>query len=95
MFGVQAADLRTRQTMGHFDARACLSPASAVLYESVLKVLERRPSESRPYIRHDHEQCLDEHIARITGDIAAEGIIPAAVASFQTDLNAFEGSIDF
>jgi phenylalanine ammonia-lyase len=90
MFGVQAVDLRTRQRTGHFDARACLSPMGAVLYERILKVLDLQPSRQRPYIRHDHEQCLDDHIARISRDIASGGIIPEAIASVLANLKAFE-----
>lgn len=89
MFGIQAVDLRTRLTAGHYDARTSLSPASTGLYESVLGVVNSHPSETRPYIRHDHEQCLDEHIARISDDIAAEGIITAAAASVLEDLKTF------
>jgi phenylalanine ammonia-lyase len=89
MFGIQAVDLRTRLTAGHYDARTSLSPASTGLYESVLGVVDSHPSETRPYIRHDHEQCLDEHIARISDDIAAEGVITAAAASVLEDLKTF------
>lgn len=79
MFGVQAADLRTQSLCGHYDARQCLSPSTAALYESVLGVVGRRPSPDRPYIRNDNEQSLDTHIRAIAEDIAAEGRIPASM----------------
>ncbi len=79
MFGVQAVDLRTYQLVGHYDARACLSPATAPLYQAVREVTGRAPSADRPYIWNDDEQSLDEHIARIADDIIAGGYIPQAV----------------
>ncbi len=87
MFGVQAVDLRTYQTVGHYDARACLSPATRPLYEAVREVVERPPTADRPYIWNDHEQPFDQHIARIAADIAAEGHIPQAVKHLTLNSN--------
>ena len=79
MFGVQAVDMRTYRLTGHYDARACLSPASSRLYEAVRLVVERPPSANRPYVWNDDEQPLDLDIARIAADIAAEGLIIEAL----------------
>ena len=79
MFGVQVTDLRTHMVFGHFDARKSLSPSSTMLYESILKVTGKSPSEKRPYIYNDNEQSLDELIFKISEDIAADGIIPQSV----------------
>jgi phenylalanine ammonia-lyase len=79
MFGVQAVDLRTHKDTGHYDARACLSPATRDLYMAVREVVGKPPSSDRPYIWDDNEQGLDEHIARIAIDIASGGEIVAAV----------------
>ena len=79
MFGVQAVDLRTYAVAEHYDARACLSPATRDLYMAVREVVGQPPDPDRPYIWNDHEQGLDEHIARITTDIASDGQIVAAV----------------
>jgi phenylalanine ammonia-lyase len=79
MFAVQAVDLRAFQLTGSYDARACLSPASARLYEAVREVIRCPPSARRPYIWDDNEQVLDTHIARIAADIAADGLIVDAV----------------
>ncbi|GAX38424.1 HAL/PAL/TAL family ammonia-lyase [Nodularia sp. NIES-3585] len=79
MFGVQAVDLRTYAVAEHYDARACLSPATKDLYIAVRDVVGQPPSSDRPYIWNDHEQGLDQHIALIAADIAAEGQIVAAV----------------
>ncbi|MEJ2285351.1 MAG: aromatic amino acid ammonia-lyase [Desulfobacterales bacterium] len=81
MFGIQAADLRTRLVAGHYDARRCLSPGTSKLYEAVLQVLGITPSGDRPYIRDDNEQILSEHISVIAADIAAAGRIPEAVGN--------------
>lgn len=79
MFGVQAVDLRTYAIAEHYDARACLSPATRDLYIAVRDVVKQPPSADRPYIWNDHEQGLDQHIALIATDIATGGQIVAAV----------------
>jgi phenylalanine ammonia-lyase len=79
MFGVQAVDLRTYVATDHYDARATLSPATRDLYMAVRDVVGQPPSPDRPYIRNDHEQPLDEHIARIAQDIATGGQIVQAL----------------
>jgi phenylalanine ammonia-lyase len=86
MFGVQAVDLRTHVAAGHYDARACLSPASSQLYEALREVVGRPPATDRPFIWNDNEQPLDAHIARIAADIAAGGRIPAAVKDILASL---------
>ncbi|MEH2042170.1 HAL/PAL/TAL family ammonia-lyase [Nostoc sp.] len=63
MFGVQAVDLRTYKTVGRYDARVTLSPATRNLYLAIRDVVGQAPSPGRPYIWNDHEQALDEHIA--------------------------------
>jgi phenylalanine ammonia-lyase len=80
MFGVQAVDLRTYKTAGHYDARLCLSPSTRPLYEAVRQVVDRPPNSDRPYIWNDDEQPLDQHIALIAADIAAGGLIPQALS---------------
>jgi phenylalanine ammonia-lyase len=91
MFGVQAVDLRTHLVVGHYDARACLSPASSALYQAVREVVGRPPSPDRPYISNDNEQPLDSHIERIAADIAAGGHIPRAVAEYQAGRSVLTG----
>jgi phenylalanine ammonia-lyase len=86
MFGVQAVDLRTYAVAGHYDARACLSSATALLYEAVRAVVGRPPSANLPYIWNDKEQSLDAYIARIAADIAAGGHVPQAVNSIVLSL---------
>ena len=86
MFGIQAVDLRTNLVSGHFDARANLSPATRYLYESILKVIDRLPSDRRPYIWNDDEQSFDEHMMKIATDIAADGVIPHSVKDILKNL---------
>jgi phenylalanine ammonia-lyase len=86
MFGVQAVDLRTRIAVGHYDARANLSPATLPLYLAVREVVGRPPAADRPYIRIDNEQPLSAHIALIAADIVAGGVIPRAVGRLAKDL---------
>lgn len=86
MFGVQAVDLRTYSVAGHYDARACLSPATLPLYTAVREIVNQPPLADRPYIWNDREQCLDEHIARIAADIASGGRIVQAVNDILSSL---------
>ncbi|QSJ20020.1 3-deoxy-7-phosphoheptulonate synthase [Nostoc sp. UHCC 0702] len=87
MFGVQAVDLRTYAVAEHYDARACLSPATRDLYIAVRNVVGQPVSADRPYIWNDHEQGLDQHIARIAADIAADGQIVSAVNNLFANKN--------
>ena len=86
MFGVQAADLRTRAAAGHFDARRTLSPATEILYQAVKKVVGKPPSGDRPYIRNDNEQVLSAHIERIAEDIAAGSRITSALPNWLVEM---------
>lgn len=79
LFGVQAVDLRTYALAGHYDARACLSPATASLYEAVRAAVGVPPSAERPYVWDDDEQTLDLHLEALEADLAAEGEVPASV----------------
>jgi phenylalanine ammonia-lyase len=83
MFGLQAVDLRAYVQIGHYDARACLSPATARLYEAARKVVGRLPSADRPYVWNDNERPLDVDIAAIAADIAADGEIPQAMQDLE------------
>jgi phenylalanine ammonia-lyase len=87
MFGVQAVDLRTYLVADHYDARATLSPGTRDLYMAVRDVVGQKPSPDRPYIWDDHEQPLDEHIARIAEDIATGGQIVQALKETLSSLN--------
>ncbi|MCC5670921.1 aromatic amino acid ammonia-lyase [Nostoc sp. CHAB 5784] len=87
MFGVQAVDLRTYAAVEHYDARACLSPATRDLYMAVRDVIGQPASPDRPYIWNDHEQSLDEHIAQISADIASGGQIVQAVQDILSSFN--------
>jgi phenylalanine ammonia-lyase len=86
MFAVQAVDLRSYKIVGHYDARACLSPATKPLYEAVRKVVGVPPSGSRPYIWNDDDQSLEAHIEQIASDIAQDGIVPQAVRDLARSL---------
>jgi phenylalanine ammonia-lyase len=53
---------------------------------AVRDVVGQPPSPDRPYIWNDHEQPLDEHIARIAEDIASGGLIVQAVNDILSSL---------
>jgi phenylalanine ammonia-lyase len=86
MVAVQAVDLRTYSTTAHYDARELLSPATVPLYEAVRAVLGKPPSRQRPYVWDDRDQFLDEHIALLAADIAADGRVPTAVERLAAEL---------
>ena len=79
MFGVQAVDLRTFLTAGHYDARKVLSPSSINIYTAVRQIVGQLPSPHRPYIRNDNEQLLSDHIKLLADDIASGGLVPTSV----------------
>jgi phenylalanine ammonia-lyase len=89
MFGVQAVDLKTYAASDHYDARACLSPATSKLYEAFHNVVERLPSKDRSYIWNDNEQPLDEHIRCVANDIASDGLIPQSINDVLLSLKSF------
>ena len=92
MFGVQAVDLKTYAASDHYDARACLSPATSKLYEAFHKVVVRPPSKDRSYIWNDNEQPLDEHIRCVANDIASDGLIPQSINDVLLSLKSFSHS---
>ena len=73
IFGVQAADLRTFIREKHYDARSCLSPETAPLYEAARVVTGRPPSREKPFIWNDDDQSLDEFVELFAKDIASDG----------------------
>ncbi len=61
------------QSQKHYDARSCLSPATASLYEAARAVTGRMLSREKPFIRNDDDQSLDEFVEVIAKDIAGQG----------------------
>ncbi len=88
LFGVQSVDLRSGISLGHYDAREGLSPASRALYEAIHGVIGREFSRERALVWNDYEQSLDHYIAAIVADIESEGSIPQAVASIRQQLTS-------
>lgn len=75
IMAVQAVDLRTFSTDGHYDARATLSPATVRLYEAVWEVTGKTPSDDKAFVWDDDERPLDFDMAAITYDLTHEGKI--------------------
>ncbi|HEU4325463.1 MAG TPA: aromatic amino acid ammonia-lyase [Roseiflexaceae bacterium] len=88
IFGVQAVDLRTFRSFGHYDASATLSDATLPLYQAVRQAVGCPPSPERPYIWDDSDRPLDLDIACISADIAAEGPVFQAIAPVIQQLRA-------
>ena len=86
--GVQAADLRTFEIEGHYDARTCLSPHTVPVYEAVKAITDRPASKSKPFIWNDDEQWLEDFIERLTTDMRAGGRLAAAIEPISSGLRA-------
>ncbi|MBV9792055.1 MAG: aromatic amino acid lyase, partial [Chloroflexi bacterium] len=70
---------RTYQRSEQYDARLCLSPLTARLYEATYQVIGAQPRSQRPYLWDDRDRPLDADLAAISADIAANGYIPQAL----------------
>lgn len=79
LFGIQGVELRTHQRTEQYDARLCLSPLTARLYEATYQVIGSQPRSQRPYLWDDRDRPLDADIAAISADLAANGYIPQAI----------------
>jgi phenylalanine ammonia-lyase len=79
LFGIQAAELRTKIVCGHYDASQALSPATLPLYTAVYEVIGRDFDEKQALVWNDYEQAMDAWIAAITQDIKTGGKIVQAV----------------
>jgi len=86
IFAVQAVDLRSHTIVGHYDARASLSPATRPLYEAVRRIVGVPPSNDRPYIWNDSDQSFEKHIAQLASDISEGGNIPATMNELASSL---------
>ena len=75
LFSMQAVDLRTKQLLGHYDARASLSPATLPLYNAVLDALNLSPSAEFPFVWNDDEQFLDIYLANLADNIFNNGSV--------------------
>jgi len=92
LFGVQAADLQTHATAGHYDARCVLSPAGRNLYEALRSATGRPASKSRPFLWNDDEQFLDAHAACVLADIREGGKTVQAVGDLVAGLESGEAA---
>ncbi len=91
LFGTQAVDLRAFKVLGHYDARACLSPATVAIYEAVKGVVGSPASESRPLVWDDDEQSLDTWIAALGADLMSKGPIAEALRATTDSFERFTG----
>lgn len=89
IFGVQAADLRTYEQFGHYDARETLSGATRATYEAVKQLTGVKPGRARPYVWDDGDQSLDEYISAIAEDFQSQGPITQSFSPVLADLYEF------
>jgi phenylalanine ammonia-lyase len=86
LFGVQATELRTRISLGHYDAREALSAATLPLYSAVYEVIGRSFDKTRALIWNDDEQELDAYLAAITADIKTGRVLTQSIAQTKAAL---------
>jgi phenylalanine ammonia-lyase len=79
LFAVQSVELRTQAVEGHYDARRCLSPATARIYEAVRDVIGKPINGNRPLIWNDNEQALEPMVERLLLDLRHRGLIVASL----------------
>ncbi len=79
LFAVQSVELRTQAVEGHYDARRCLSPATARVYEAVRGVIGKPINGNRPLIWNDNEQALEPMVERLLLDLRHRGLIVASL----------------
>jgi phenylalanine ammonia-lyase len=80
LFGIQAAELRSKLVTGQYNGLDTLSPATRGLYEAIYRVIGVEPSAGKPLIRNDYEQEIDLYLAKIVADIERDGETVQAVA---------------
>ena len=86
LFGVQAAELRSKIVAGHYDASQTISENTLPLYSAIYEVIGRDFDEKQSLIWNDFEQRMDEYIAAITEDIRVGGAIVVAVENVKKEL---------
>ncbi len=86
LFGMQAAELRSKLVAGHYDGLATLSPASRELYAAVYRVINVEPDGSKALIRNDDEQEMDVYLAKIVADLQQDGKIVQSMAAVRQQL---------
>ena len=69
MMAVQATDLRTHATQGHYDGSKLLSEPTRELYNAVLEILDVQASPDRPLLFNDTDRFIDADVAAIAADI--------------------------
>lgn len=88
IFAVQAIDLRSRETLGHYDGRAMIGPLACQLYEAICRVLDVTPGGSRPLVFNDSDQSLESHVERLADSLRNGGPVIQAVAPIVESLDA-------
>jgi len=86
LFGVQAAELRTKLIEGHYNASKSISPGTLGIYSAVYEVIGQQFNADKALFWSDYEQCIDEYIAAITADIKSGGKVVEAVTAVRQGL---------
>ena len=88
VFAVQAVEQRSFCQQRSYLASDVLSPASAPLYETIYRVLQKEPSTMHPLVSRNSDQHLDEFVRAIYDDLKDPrsnllGCVPSALKGQQ------------
>jgi len=88
--GVQAVELRAKQTCDSYDAREILSPATASLYEAARIAAFGPPTAERPLHWNDLDEFIQPKVEGLLDDIKASGAVMKAIAELHGSLESFK-----
>jgi phenylalanine ammonia-lyase len=80
IFAIQAIDLRTKSTLGHYDGSELLGSTNRQFYSAVCEILSVETNPDRPFLFDDSDRWLEQDIERITRDIANDDRLINSVA---------------
>ncbi len=88
---VQAVELRAKLTVGTYDARQVLSPATAPLYEAVRKAAFGNPVAERPLQWNDMDEFIQPKLEGVMNAMLFDGPILAALEGVRSSMRRHGG----
>jgi phenylalanine ammonia-lyase len=87
--GVQAVELRSKETAGTHDARAVLSPATVPLYEATRRAAKGEPEADQPLLWNDFDGFIQDMVEGTLASISSRGAVIEAVRPVWESLAEF------
>jgi phenylalanine ammonia-lyase len=85
LFAIQAVDLRAAECYGSWDARSCLAPKTARVYDAVHQVIGVAISTDRPYLFDDTDRRLGAHTQMLAADLEVGHVMADALNAVLAD----------